>query len=262
MQQGNSAIIRCNEFSGFDRAPLSHRPARVRTAPLAVPHLPSKVEGTAFYIFLSSLPSPIFRKALTGAWDSRKNNPAAVSGPYLAGSGRCGDRDPVAGKMMEYLCDIGDFVRRLSTQLRFGELSRASLQLLRLEWRGGIAECDWIARPPDQFDCELPPRERERNFSVQAIKDAIGVRDLLFRTLSDLETAVLRSYRQSADRKPSAHHRGHTQSRTACTRIHSIPGHARQAAWIPLLVERRSPRGSTVRRLRREFVTTGESPER
>ncbi len=104
--------------------------------------------------------------------------------------------------MMGYLCDIGDFVRRLRTQLRFGELSRASLQLLRLEWRGGIAECDWIARPPDRFDSELPAGEGDRNASLQALKDAIGVRALLFRTLSDLETAVLRAYRPSASGSP------------------------------------------------------------
>ena len=202
MLQGDSAIIRCEEFSGFDRAPLSLRPARARTVLLAVPQLPPNVEGTASHIFLSSLSSPIFRKTPTDAWDSRENNRAAIPGASLAGSGRSGDREPGPGKMMEYLCDIGDFVRRLGTQLRFGELSRASLQLLRLEWRGGIAECDWIARPPDQFDCELPPGERDRNVSLQALKDAIGVRDLLFRTLSDLETAVLRSYRQSASGSP------------------------------------------------------------
>ena len=103
---------------------------------------------------------------------------------------------------MGYLCDIGDFVRRLRTQLRFGELSRASLLLLRLEWRSGIAECDWVARPPDCFDSELPAGEADRNVSLQALKDAIGVRALLFRTLSDLETAVLRAYRPSASGSP------------------------------------------------------------
>ncbi len=103
---------------------------------------------------------------------------------------------------MGYHCDIGDFVRRLRTQLRFGELSRASLQLLRLEWRDGTAECDWVARPPDRFDSELPAGEADRNVSLQALKDAIGVRALLFRTLSDLETAVLRAYRRSASGSP------------------------------------------------------------
>jgi hypothetical protein len=202
MLQRNSAIIRGEEFSGFDPAPLSRPPAHARTTLLAVPQLRASVEGTAFPIFLTKLASPIFRKARTDALDSRENNRAAVSGASLAGNGRFGDRDPGARKMMEYLCDIGDFVRRLGTQLRFGELSRASLQLLRLEWRGGIAECDWIARSPDPFDCELPPGERDRNVSLQALKDAIGVRDLLFRTLSDLETAVLRFYRQSANGIP------------------------------------------------------------
>jgi hypothetical protein len=140
----------------------------------------------------------MFSKNPADAWSSQRNDRAASPETSLpANERRFSEAGP--GKLMEYLCDMGDFARRLRAQLRFGELSRASLQLLRLEWRGGIAECDWIARPPDPFDCELPPRERDRNVSLQALKDAIGIRDLLFRTLSSVETAVLRAYRESAN---------------------------------------------------------------
>jgi hypothetical protein len=201
MLQSNSAIIRCEESSGCNRTPLSRWPTQARTAlSLVVPELSPSLSRAASQIFLSSLPRPIFSKTPTEPWSSQTNDRTASSGTSLPGYERFSDAGP--GKMMEYLCDISDFVRRLRTQLRFGELSRASLQLLRLEWRGGIAECDWIARTSDQFDCELPPRERDRNVSLQALKDAIGIRDLLFRTLSRLETAVLRAYRQPANGRP------------------------------------------------------------
>jgi len=100
--------------------------------------------------------------------------------------------------MMKHLCEIGNFVRRLRVQARFGELSRAPLQLLRLQMCGDAAECDWIARPADPWDAALPQSVGDRNASAQALKDAITVRDLLFSVLPDLNAAALRVYRQSA----------------------------------------------------------------
>ena len=44
--------------------------------------------------------------------------------------------------MIGHLCRISEFVRRVKIQARFGELFRAPLQLLRLELRKGIVECD------------------------------------------------------------------------------------------------------------------------
>ena len=98
---------------------------------------------------------------------------------------------------MRHLCEIGDFVRRLRVQARFGELSRAPLHLLRVQLCGDVAECDWMARPADRWDADLPRTVGERNVSVQALKDAIAVRGILFRVLPDLYSAVLRVYRQS-----------------------------------------------------------------
>jgi hypothetical protein len=98
--------------------------------------------------------------------------------------------------------EVADFVRGLHREMRFGELSRASLQLLRLELNGENLACDWIARPPDVWDESLEPRVGERNVSEQALRDALRVRDLLFDALPKVETAVLRSFRPSGGREP------------------------------------------------------------
>jgi hypothetical protein len=97
------------------------------------------------------------------------------------------------------LCDIRNFVLRSRVQLRFGRLSRAPLQLLRLEWRDKHVDCDWIARSEDEWDQSLPPCLADRDVSLQALEDAIEMRDLLFYVLQDISSATLRVYRQLAD---------------------------------------------------------------
>jgi hypothetical protein len=103
------------------------------------------------------------------------------------------------GRMMRHLCEIGDFVRHMRIQTRFGDLSRARLTLLRFEVRGNEAECNFLARPADMWDADLAPRISGRNVSVQALRDAISVRALLFRILPDISKAVLRIYRMSGE---------------------------------------------------------------
>jgi len=95
---------------------------------------------------------------------------------------------------MRRLWDIAKFVRSLRIQLRFGGLSRAPLRLLRLELYNDTVECDWMARPADPWDSDVPRSVSEGHESVQALEDAIAVRELLFRLLPDVETAVLRVF--------------------------------------------------------------------
>lgn len=84
---------------------------------------------------------------------------------------------------MRVLWGISDFGRAMQRELRFGELSRAPLRLLRVDWRGEAAECDWLARCGDEWDCDLPQHVSDRNASEQALRDAIAVRELLFEAL-------------------------------------------------------------------------------
>src|SRR5207244_9608083 len=101
--------------------------------------------------------------------------------------------------MIKQLCDIRNVITRLRVQLRFGRLSRAPLRLLRLEWRGSHVDCDWIARVHDQWDRDLSLRLSERNVTLQALEDAIIVRDLLFHSLNGISSATFRVYRQVGD---------------------------------------------------------------
>ena len=115
---------------------------------------------------------------------------------------RDNDDGSETGMLMRRICEVGDFVRRLRLQARFVELSRAPLQLLRVQLRGEHADCDWLARAPDLWDAELPPGVVERNVSMQALQDAITVRELLFRTLPGLQSAEIKVYRKTAGDEP------------------------------------------------------------
>ena len=98
---------------------------------------------------------------------------------------------------MKQLWDAVDFIRQTRRRLRFGELSRSPLRLLRLEVRGEEAECEWMARQPDVWDADLRSRTRNCNGSLQALQDALALRDLLFSEFPDIQTAELRAYRET-----------------------------------------------------------------
>jgi hypothetical protein len=100
---------------------------------------------------------------------------------------------------MNVLWEISDFVRKVRREMRFGELSRAPLRLLRFEVLGDRAECEWVMRPSDPWDADLGPEVGERNQTMQALQDAMLVRELLLSSLSGIHTAKFRVYRQSLD---------------------------------------------------------------
>lgn len=91
--------------------------------------------------------------------------------------------------------EVAEFVRKLRIGMRFGELSRAPLNLLRLELRGEVAECEWMARPADPWDADLPKGVGEKNASLQALEDSLAVRKMLFAAIPSVSSAVFRVYR-------------------------------------------------------------------
>jgi len=98
---------------------------------------------------------------------------------------------------MKQLWEFGYAIRRLRERMKFGELSRAPIYFSRLEWWFEGAECSWVARKPDPWDADLPDDIRAKHASLQALKDAIVVRSILFAALPDIHRAKLRTYRVS-----------------------------------------------------------------
>jgi hypothetical protein len=96
---------------------------------------------------------------------------------------------------MKQLWDATEFLRKLRRQMRFGQLSRAPLRLLRFEVRGAVAECEWMARPADPWDADLPFTTGERHASSQALEDSLALREMLFAAIPDVSSAVFRVYR-------------------------------------------------------------------
>ena len=93
---------------------------------------------------------------------------------------------------------VSRFLRDFRSQLRFGTISRAPLRLIRFEIKETAAECDWIARDPDSWDADLAREIGRRHASLQALKDTIDIRSLLFVAMPDLLTARVRVYRESS----------------------------------------------------------------
>jgi hypothetical protein len=98
--------------------------------------------------------------------------------------------------MIKQLHKASEFLRGIRIQMRYGELSRAPLRLLRLQMLENVVECDWVARLADPWDADFSGNIQQRHASLQALRDAMDVRDLLFDTMPQVTTALLRVYRE------------------------------------------------------------------
>ena len=101
-------------------------------------------------------------------------------------------------RLAEHLCNVSHFLRGLRVKMRFGELTRAPISLLRLKIVGEVVNCDWLARSADPWDQDLSSKVRERHLALQTLRDAIDVRALLFDAVPQAETANFRVYRDSS----------------------------------------------------------------
>jgi hypothetical protein len=105
----------------------------------------------------------------------------------------------LSGVEMRLMWKFADFGRAVRRQMRFGNLSRAPIKILRVEWQAHFLACDWLARAADEWDADLASHVSEENASVQALQDAMDLRELLFAEWPQAETAQLRAFRQRPD---------------------------------------------------------------
>ena len=121
------------------------------------------------------------------------------------------------------LWKAGNFVRGLGLQLRYGEISRAPLQLLRLQLIGDSVECEWMARPSDPWDVDLALSVQKSHASLQTIMDAISVRSLVFASFPHVDRALFRVYRDSPDSAREMIVTGYVQRNDNASRsVHSL----------------------------------------
>lgn len=92
--------------------------------------------------------------------------------------------------------EAATFVRGVRRKLHVGEHSREALKLLRVEWRTECVECDWLMRPADPWDADLPPRVARQNETLQALRDALALRKMIFNSFPASMKAELRMYRR------------------------------------------------------------------
>ena len=103
---------------------------------------------------------------------------------------------------MKELWEAGEFFRRMRSRARFGELSRAHLRLWRLELRSDAAAFEWLARPADVWAANLPGHIRDRDVSMQAVRDAVSLREMFFATFPWIDEAGFKTFRQEAREAP------------------------------------------------------------
>jgi hypothetical protein len=99
---------------------------------------------------------------------------------------------------MDVLHEFQRLLRVLGSRLRYGTLSRAPLRLVRLAFEEETVRCDWLLRPPDVLDHGLNPEWRDRRVAIEALHDALTMRELVFTTLPQARFGQLRAFSESS----------------------------------------------------------------
>jgi hypothetical protein len=103
---------------------------------------------------------------------------------------------------MKELLNAADCLAKVRRKLRFGDCSREPLRLLRLEWKEDWVECDWLMRSADPWDADLPAHLVEEHQTLQALRDALRLRDIVFDSFPTVSSAELRMFRTASEQCP------------------------------------------------------------
>jgi hypothetical protein len=114
---------------------------------------------------------------------------------------------------MRELLETAHFLGKARHRMRSGAYSREPLMLLRVEWKGDLVECDWLMRSADPWDRDLPSHLVRENQTLQALRDALNLREIVFRSFPAVVNADLRMFRAAEDHHLELVMRGNT-SRT------------------------------------------------
>jgi hypothetical protein len=102
---------------------------------------------------------------------------------------------------MKEIFEVAGFLDFVRMKMRYGASSREPVQLLHVEWKGDWLKCDWLMRPVDSWDEILPERLRQISRTLQALRDAIHLRKLVFEAFPTVESAELRMFRATDDHR-------------------------------------------------------------
>ena len=96
--------------------------------------------------------------------------------------------------------EVSRWIKRLRARMSVGTLSRAPLEILRIELlvSNKRISCDWLIRPLDEWDDFQPAATRAKLQSQQALRDALAMRKLLFRLFPEARTTEICAYRVGA----------------------------------------------------------------
>ncbi len=139
---------------------------------------------------------------------------------------------------MRELFDTVDFLGTARSKMRSGTYSREPLMLLRVEWKGDSVECDWLMRPPDPWDGDLPKHLARENQTLQALRDALSLREIVFRSFPAVVNAELRMFRTGDDHRLELVMRGSTsRSNEELYRVASVAMRAKLCGFQFTLAE-------------------------
>lgn len=100
---------------------------------------------------------------------------------------------------MKALLEAAGFLSSARRTMRYGSFSREPLLLLRVEWKGDSVACDWLIRSADPWDKYLPAHLAEEHQTLQALRDAMSLRDIIFKSFPAVITADLRMFRADGE---------------------------------------------------------------